>query len=220
MGDHSSVGCMEFCVKKRLRMNDYRSHLGFIILVDLGKEDKQMEKFTILSFACIYAVACSPTRDLLVDDSFSSKEQALINDAIGEWAEAISSPSADIKIIGTTDHTFIIDDFYTWKDVGGIYKIHITDSSYIELNEDLDFCHFGGYSNDLYGIIVIAVEHVPSSRFKRVILHELGHLYGLEHSDSGIMKPRGEVDCVDEHAIAQFCDENDCTAEAHSTCNN
>jgi hypothetical protein len=55
---------------------------------------------------------------------------------------------------------------------------------------------------------------------QKTALHELGHVLGIGHLESGLMfsSDREVEACVDAAALAAFCDLYGCPADAHSTC--
>jgi hypothetical protein len=66
--------------------------------------------------------------------------------------------------------------------------------------------------------ILVSPEAVRSAELRGVVLHEIGHALGLEHSEGGLMHPRVRANCIDAHTVRAFCDLHGCPDGYESTC--
>lgn len=57
---------------------------------------------------------------------------------------------------------------------------------------------------------------------KELVMHELGHAFGLNHKGIGLMHPTGwnHRPCVDPATLSQFCELHYCSPGVRTTCTN
>jgi hypothetical protein len=170
--------------------------------------------------AMIFNVACSGPHpfpcELTVDPSFTDNEVALIASAVDEW-ESVTGGIAHVEM--TIESQRPLKHF--------IERVENEDE--ITRSE-----HSLGYSGIPYEtstglnataisvtiftqrIEITAKKHRDLSYdrlFRGVILHELGHHFGLFHDDNenSLMFPVQNTFCVTTIDIAQFCSIHDCS---------
>lgn len=169
----------------------------------------------LLSIA-ILTMACNPDphsfpHELHVDSSFSIEEQEIIAEALDEWKEATDGIVSERMIIGIDSprqHQVLRKSIHD-DDVKRIEKRRgytIVGWAWME-----DF-----WGSNCHGPIWLVADRIKKENpdnyetvFKHVILHELGHHYGLEHASNKInalMSPRKKhIACITDIDLAQFC---------------
>jgi hypothetical protein len=75
----------------------------------------------------------------------------------------------------------------------------------------------GRYDPWLSAIMLDREALVSAEDYRHVMLHELGHAFGLEHSDAGLMMPEAGG-CIDAETLRQFCWIHLCDGDEGTTC--
>lgn len=176
--------------------------------------------YTLIVFlASLILTSCGGPRNLWVEQTFTDKEVTLIADAVDEWMLATDSPDAQIFVDTgfAYQKPFTKEDWDEERDFGVMFKITTKDPGYKDLGGD-----FLGLANADSGNVIIVSDRIDSDELLyKILLHEVGHLYGLGHAESGIMKQgifNTEDICIHPEDLDEFCDKHDCGQNARSTC--
>ncbi len=154
-----------------------------------------MSRVLRLVVLLLLTAACSPPRDFPVvvhlDARWTDDEAQTIEDALAEWEWATCGFAATTPVRG-------------WRGEHGdgvaIYR-ETSAAPYLK----------GVLATTWGDSIAVAVDRVEywdkGELLHRVLLHELGHLWGLEHEQYGVMS----IDvyapaCIDASAVDQFCE--------------
>lgn len=188
-----------------------------------------LKSLSILGIA-ISCSACFPINNrMLIDYKFKPLELELIDKAMDEWVDATGSPSAIIftrKGMALTNGEFTIRDYMIIDGFARMFRITTSDPGYKSLKDVTDppADSYLGISRRGQVIGLVADQYytcngkLHADCFYSVMLHELGHFYGISHSDVGVMSQEFFPTCLDSWAINQFCAiHNDCV-NPHSTC--
>ena len=174
--------------------------------------------------------ACVPINNrMLIDYKFKPLELELIESAMSEWEQATGSPSATIFISKgavLTNGEFTIHDYMIIDGFARMFRITTNDSGYKSLknvtNPPSD--SYLGISRRGQVIGLVADQYyscngkLHADCFYSVALHELGHFYGILHSERGLMSQPDMPVCIDSWAVNQFCDIHHDCVNPHSTC--
>jgi hypothetical protein len=180
-----------------------------------------MRKLAILLLLLCLAGCGGGPLSFAVDTEFNDTERALIISAVDEWVIATDSDEAAAFLrFDLEDETF--DKKKHWDDYDGdygvIYKIHTYEPGYIDWMKERN--PFSGIaSRDPDRIAMVAEKTADPEKFRAIMMHELGHIYGISHQDSGLMIG-GEVppNCIDQLALDLYCEEHHCGPNAAPTC--
>ena len=185
-------------------------------------------KLSLLSLAVLLAnTGCySIYHEMDIDAKYSGEEMVIIRESLNDWASATGSQSArisirDHQVIG--DGVFTIDDFDDDLGTATMQKVSKSDPGYPDMVAELGEKPAGvGREGQLILTVTEAFyknkngfqdssgtfdEHY----FHMVLLHELGHFFGLMHGDGSLMVPgpdsNGAVppDCIDQNSLDNFC---------------
>ena len=168
-----------------------------------------------------FLAGCADEYSLSVEEEFTNEEVQMITSAVDEWMTACDCYDASVFFrfdLKTTTNLQYSD----WKDrktYGRVWKTGSSENAYLEVKERKNTKFRGLHQN---GNIMMVSDHLRGDTFYVVILHELGHMYGIEHQESGLMGigPQDAKDngCIDWRAISEFCDMHKCGNRAHPTC--
>ena len=169
-----------------------------------------MAKFLLLFLLCFGCSISSFSVDLdstfVVDSSFTEDEQHAIVQSLYDW-EQVTRGKVNMKLIITDTPNLY----------GPLPKI-------IKSSEPPDDTTYGYTKYDAdHMTIYIYFKNIEASRFvstKAVVLHEMGHTFGLAHSNRGLMVPINvNQTCIDDFALKQFCEVHYCSIdEVKSNC--
>lgn len=190
---------------------------------------KRVQRVMILLLVCLTGcLNLKPT--MVIDDTFTHGEVAMINDAIAEWARATDSSEAHIatSMIGVSS-PFTRQHWDLDLESAVMFRVDSDDPGYqaLALEQETDFF---GLANSETGNIMFNMDLFGNDiAFRKTLLHELGHVHQLEHTDSGIMATGIVIDTatglVDESAVCihqvdvdQYCAVNACGPNAGTTC--
>lgn len=157
-----------------------------------------------------------------IDYKYTNPELEIVKLSFNEWRAATNSESADISY---TDNMIIGDGVFGSEDIfrdfgaATIQKVSINDPGYQPM---IDYMQRTGINGaGIEGKLIITITEsfynkdgeFKSDFFHAVILHELGHFFGLMHGNGLIMNPSANVPCIDREALDVFC-------EIHEDCIN
>jgi hypothetical protein len=177
-----------------------------------------------IMFLAAFLISCGSPVTLAIDSRFTDHEIEILESAADEWVRATDSGDA---IIFFANH-FYYDRFTKdeWKknlEYGLLFKISTTDQGYKELVKQQGG-DFVGIASEHTGNIALRTDVIHEDYIlRRVMMHELGHLYGLSHSARGLMgghpDDKGEnSDCIHAVDLERFCEKNYCGPNASPTC--
>jgi hypothetical protein len=198
-------------------------------------------KLSLLSLAILLGnTGCySIYHEMDIDAKYSSEEMVIIRESLNDWAAATGSQSAliytrDNQVIG--DGVFTLADFDDDLGIATMQKVSKSDPGYPDMVAELGEKPAGVARE---GQLVLTVTETfyknskgfqdPSGTFDEtyfhmVLLHELGHFFGLMHGDGSLMVPgpdaNGNVppDCIDQMSVENFCNIHGDCITPHATC--
>ncbi len=148
------------------------------------------------------------TAHIFIDSKdFSPEQMGAIHEAVAEWEESL----------GGFVHFVYVDE------KGSDDLIVIRSATVQEMDERYESGRTGNTNTDPWacgGGITIARD-MSMKRFKKSVLHELGHSLGLGHSEGKtIMAPNlnempSHITCED---VTHFCEKSDCDASSLPLC--
>ena len=174
--------------------------------------------------------ACFPINNrMLIDYKFKPLELELIESAMSEWEQATGSPSATIFISKgavLTNGEFTMHDYMIIDGFARMYRITTNDPGYKSLKDVTDppSDSYLGISRRGQVIGLVTDQYYTcngkfySDCFYSVVLHELGHFFGLGHSEAGIMSQPFFPICLENEAVKAFCNIHRDCVNPHSTC--
>ena len=163
-------------------------------------------KYIIFFLFILFSLCCSPSaikynevinqpeivkKTIWIDIRFNQKEINEIESGISEWQYALAG-TYNFSIIKNFDmqKDQISGYYYNWfilkKDASDI-KARGIDKNGITL----------AYTDRLGGNIIVVINN-RNAKLKGVIMHEIGHLLGIKHTNSGLMYPfYNNTECID-----------------------
>ncbi len=172
-------------------------------------------------------VGCADPYTLSVDTTFSERESELIERAVEEWMIACDCDDASVFFrwdLPNDDDLITYEEWDKDRDYGALWRMTASDPAYMELIVEREG-HFRGLHSraGTSSKIALVVDRIDNEyEFYHVILHELGHMYGIEHQLSGVMRSGSltlKIEaCIDWRALSVFCDMHDDGARADPTC--
>ena len=183
----------------------------------------------LLLMVLAFSYGCSPeVYHLAVDSDFTDHEVDMINDSVDQWMTACDCDAAGVFMrydLHDNDDTLTYQEWSRRGKYGRMWKVYTSDPAYQQ--ESSKRGSFTGLEKGTpwqNGNIAIVMDRIHSdAAFQAVVMHELGHMYGVGHLPTGLMAPTFDVrkavyDCVDWDALVKFCDKHDCGPEAAPTC--
>ena len=175
----------------------------------------------------LFLISCGSSTPitLAIDNKFTDHEASLIMSAIDEWVLASDSEDAVVIFSHVFDskEEFTIDEWDRDEDdYGLLFKIKSTDIGYLDLIKERGKGFLGLAGGDNIALRMDAVHY--DFVLRRLMMHEIGHLYGMDHAKKGLMSNNKDRwlegnDCVHRVDLEQFCELNTCGPDAHATCN-
>lgn len=164
--------------------------------------------------------------ELYIDPGFSNEEIEIIGESLDEWKRATGGVVNETMVIGLkhsyAHHEIMIKSSFDEKvkrfekrNGVEIYGLHRESNWWGTLSPSDIWIVRDKVQRD-------SDDNEPYKRkFKRVIMHELGHHYGLEHDgdkDVLMSKFHKPIDCITQDDLKQFCDMYECGKDAAPTC--
>lgn len=190
----------------------------------------------MLTYAILFAIGVSgcadPAYTLAIEREFTDEEVVMIEAAIEEWMWACDCEDAAVFLrydLVDEDNVLTYDEWEKRDSFGRLWKMHTTDPAFIKEEQDRLKKNEGSFVGiHKAGNIGLVVDKFREEKYKddfyNVLLHELGHLYGIkDHLESGIMmsggyKSKVRESCIDWLALSKFCDMHNCGDAAEPTC--
>jgi len=158
-----------------------------------------------------------------VDQEFTARENILIRQAVDHWNYAVDTEMVRLNYDQDLGAQFSLKWLYA--DDG--FAIIRTNSCVPEYDKIVCMSDmFIGLASPTTGKIAIVVDTLLWSKrdygkeFVALMLHELGHLAGLDHEYrfDNMMRPGLHLGCIDEYSINKICDMNECGENPRPTC--
>lgn len=166
----------------------------------------------------LLVTSCNAPYTLAIEQEFSLAERHLIELAISEWMVACDCDEAAIftRYDLETTNALSYDEWSRTLDYGRMWRVSKDEPVFITRGDSTTIgCHKNG------NVFIVADRIDTELKMYKVILHEFGHLYGIEHQYEGIMRSGhlGEKEaCIDAFALEEFCEMHSCGPQAMSTC--
>ncbi len=160
---------------------------------------------------------CADEYSLAVEKEFDDEEVEFITSAVDEWMTACDCYSASVffRYDLPTTHNLETSEWEDIKGYGRLWKVNKREPVFVDAAED----EGDGIRGMHYSGNIMLMDHLKGVTFYGVMLHELGHLYGIDHQVSGLMASNGgNHGCIDWRAISEFCNMHTCGVAAHPTC--
>lgn len=171
----------------------------------------------------LFIIGCSNYNDTIVDfaliGDWQDSEIKIIQDSLREWEIATNG-----TVVATTHKEYWDFDFDSQfrEDTTPIIVLLNEEDTYRMKTWYYLVKRKGlaGYASEQQ--ILITKDHrTEYDAFKYLMLHELGHYWGLTHQDGILMSVEKDVPnitCIDHEAISVFCDHHDCNDGWKETC--
>tara|TARA_R110000868_G_scaffold67046_3_gene199232 strand:+ start:199 stop:747 length:549 start_codon:yes stop_codon:yes gene_type:complete len=168
-----------------------------------------MRKIYILIGLCCLILGCKDVRypinenkteiNIYIDKEFNKEEVVEIRRGIEEWNYAMSGA----VVLSVVSEEFNME-VSTIKEGG--WFILKTDS--IRKSREDSVGHYVlGYVNKIGGSYLSIVSDRVRYNLKMIVMHEIGHLLGIRHTDSGLMLSEfvwDEFKCIDKVTMKEF----------------
>jgi len=179
---------------------------------------ENLVKQLLLSTAILLA-GCASNYSLAIEKDFSDREIYLIELAIDEWITACDCYDAAVFVhygFDNGDYGLTTEEWRLPRDHSVMWRILSNEPIYEDIAKQIgpfNGLHYNG------NILLVADKFKYDDNFFSVFLHELGHLYGLDHLNHGIMKSNNYwSNCIDPDALRHFCLMHNCGPNARTTC--
>lgn len=161
-----------------------------------------------------------------LDELWSSEEKETIRSAFDDWFQA-SGGVAEVTIIDGWAHDW---DNAKFRGVPGeaneskvVWKLNEEEA--VSLFEAEGLPEAWGATWYTHAIVMATERFSGESNLSRIMKHEIGHLYGLDHEEQSdypsVMNAHlveETPDCIDPQALKAFCGIYDCPVWSHPTC--
>lgn len=182
----------------------------------------KMKTCKLLAILSLLSSCTGGPTTFLIEDEFSPEEIELIHESADDWVRATDSFSAVIFLQEGLVQKGEFDANRHWydgpEDFGLIWKISERERGYRQIKKIEEAKDFAGMAYDGRRLLVVEEDMYSLERFKKVMLHEFGHILGLGHHTKGLMKQGGDQSCIDEETVIFYCKTNHCGPDAGSTC--
>lgn len=173
-----------------------------------------------IALLSLLVAGCYDSTTLAIEDEFTVEEVDMIEWSINHWMQVTDTDDAAIFLRydlhddgGLTQH-----EFETLRDFGTIYRVTSDEPAVQNITAESGSSVNGSCRGNS---ILLIIDRITSERvFRHVMLHELGHFYGIHHQPDGLMASsvNSLYDCVDQRTLDEFCDMYDCGPAAAPSC--
>ena len=158
-----------------------------------------MNKLIAILIVLLTTVACAPEMSsrlssARISNKFSSEQIESIENALEQWKAATNGEAAlDVSIVDESEANIKPVDFIANGSKNGAWGVFYLGE--IQIKRDL-----------------------PVQYFKHTALHELGHSFGMPHSDHGVMGKDQTLVCLSAKDLQDYCQYNACANGTQPTC--
>jgi hypothetical protein len=173
---------------------------------------------------------------LIIDDKFSKSQENIIWESIAEWGDATGSPDTILYPLRSPS-PIEQSDSLAGDGINRVYLISQNDITYRKIQQRNNWPVFSGVTTrykDGSKSISIVLEYLNPVRINGnivktdlerlhfLMLHELGHVFGLSHSNKTLMRAISNFKnpCIDQKTLDVFCYNHGNCSGQHSTCEN
>jgi len=185
-----------------------------------------MNKLMLSAVFVSCLAGCNPVyENMAIDYKYTPQELAIIHLAFNEWEKATGSEEAHISHMENMfidDNVFNDDDFHSNFGMAVMHKVSRSDPGFSLLVDEFDN-KVAGVGREGEMIITVTESYTRSDGslkedwLKTILIHELGHFYGLDHGDGLLMVPAGAPNCIDQLTVDSYCEEHgDCVNPRNS----
>lgn len=152
--------------------------------------------------------------EIRIDPTFDSQQMMAIQSVFNRWQTA-SDNVVTFKPIWSFPRPGFYKDVYR-DNTGNIYMWYLDkDRKHFTTKQIMDFWENGGFVNYKEHnptAHVVIFKDQPKSAFIRIVLHEIGHLIGLQHIENktAVMHPNATSGCITQWDAHQLCSIYNC----------